>query len=182
MLSVLEDPFEFRHKRAAGVRDPKKPIVLCTPGTETYIKLTRQTPIIDAVVDINLDKPNLTAQFEISLVVGHTVNEIESEHLPPYAEDGIIDKGEGWIIQRTSPDKTHQLLVANAHHAIPVPRWSANGHGTMKIVGNEITWGVLRSALDALRTFAARHGWGLCTFEIWDGMNQVGIAKIIALT
>ncbi|KAL9009040.1 MAG: hypothetical protein Q9180_009440, partial [Flavoplaca navasiana] len=77
MLSELEDPFDFRHKRAAGVKDPKKPIILCTPGTETYIKLTRQPPIIDTVIDINLDQPNLTAQFEISSVVGLTFDEIE---------------------------------------------------------------------------------------------------------
>ena len=69
-------------------------------------------------------------------------------------------------------------MVANAHRAVPVQRWSPSGLGTEKIVGNEITWGVLRAALEAVGEFATRHGWTACGFEIWDGGNQVGRAKI----
>ena len=183
MLSVREDPFDLRHKRRAGVRDPKKPVILCTPGTETYIRLTRQLPVIDGVVEWNPDNFDLQAQNQISSLVNRTIKWIQLEHLPPNAQDGVIDKGEGWIVQRTSYEETHQLLVANAHHAIPVPRWGAAGpRGYMKSVGNEVTWGVFQAALEAYRTFAVSHGWGVCTFEIWDGMNQVGTAKIIVLT
>lgn len=50
----------------------------------------------------------------------------------------------------------------------------------MKIVGNEITWGVLQAALTGLGDFSAKHGWTICEFEIWDGLNQVGTAKLLA--
>lgn len=49
----------------------------------------------------------------------------------------------------------------------------------MKIVGNEVTWGVLKAAIAALGTFFVDTGaYSACSFEIWDGFHQVGIARI----
>lgn len=54
----------------------------------------------------------------------------------------------------------------------------------MKIEGNEITWGVLRSALTALGShmLVDAAGWSECVFEVWDGRNQVGTARIVRMT
>ncbi len=163
-----KEPLEPRLKRDAA---PKQHVIFCTPGTETFIKVTRETP--------RLDKGPLENQDQINSLVGNAWTWIDREHLPPKGQDGVINKGEGWIVQRTSPRGTHELLVANAHHIVPVPRWG--GGGSLKSVGNEVTWGVLRSALTALGRYMAQYGWTNCEFEIWDGMNQVGVARIISL-
>lgn len=167
-----EERFKPRLKRDAA---PKQHIILCTPGTETFIKLTRDTPSDN----LNVDRATLNNQEQITSLVADAWTWIDREHLPPKGQDGIINKGEGWIVQRISLRGTHKLLVANAHHIVPVPRWG--GHGTLKSVGNEVTWGVLRAALTALGDYMARYGWTICEFEIWDGRNQVGVAKIIGL-
>ncbi|KAL8907757.1 MAG: hypothetical protein Q9207_001240 [Kuettlingeria erythrocarpa] len=167
-----EEPFYSGLKRDAA---PKQYIILCTPGTETFIKLTHETRSGDSGVD----KDPLENQEQISSLISDAWTWINREHLPPKGQDGIINKGEGWIVKRTSPRGTHELLVANAHHIVPVPRWG--GGGTLKRIGNEVTWGVLRAALTALMKYMARYSWTICEFEIWDGMNQVGIAKIRSL-
>ncbi|KAI4271433.1 MAG: hypothetical protein L6R38_006876 [Xanthoria sp. 2 TBL-2021] len=171
-----EKPLDRHLKRDAALTDPKQPLILCIPGTETYIKLTRHPPSDG----LDGDKAFINDQGQMSSLVANTWTWITREHLPPKGKDGIIDKGEGWIVERKSTHGTHKLLVANAHHAVPVGRWSPNGLGTMKIVGNEITWGVLRAALTGLGEFSARHGWTVCEFEIWDGRNQAGTAKLLA--
>ncbi|CAL8581223.1 hypothetical protein XPA_006924 [Xanthoria parietina] len=175
-----EDPLdtllEGRHKRDAAPTGTRAPIVICMAGTETYIKLTRQLP----PDGMDGDTAFIKDQGQISSLVASTYAWIGANYLPPKVPDGVIDKGEGWIVQRSSRSKTHKLLVANAHHAVPVPRWSPNGHGTMKMVGNEITWGVLRVALEGLGEYSATRGWTPCEFEIWDGLNQVGMAKLVA--
>ncbi|KAL8703415.1 MAG: hypothetical protein Q9201_003386 [Fulgogasparrea decipioides] len=155
---------------------PAGPIILCTPGTETYIKLT------STASDTETEQHKIKeTQDQIAQLVGNTWNFIDREQLPPKRGDGVIDKGEGWVYERTSTHGNFKLQVANAHHKVPVPRWG--GHGTMKIVGNEVTWGVLRSALRALGVYMSKetNGWATCEFEIWDGMNQVGTARIIRL-
>ncbi len=52
---------------------------------------------------------------------------------------------------------------------------------TVRIVGNEITWGVLDAALQALGQFMVTdtYGWSECEFEVWDGENAVGRARIV---
>lgn len=171
-LGWIEGPL----KRDAAPTDANEPVILCVAASETFIKLTRR-PFADGM---DVDTAFVKDQGDISSLVASTYAWIEAEHLPPNGQDGVIDMGEGWIVQRKSPSGTHQLLVANAHHAVPLARWSPAGHGTMKIVGNEITWGVLRVALEGLGEFAATHAWTLCEFEIWDGLNQVGTAKLSA--
>ncbi|CAO1598372.1 hypothetical protein XANCAGTX0491_002141 [Xanthoria calcicola] len=171
-LGWIEGPL----KGDAAPTDANEPVILCIAASETFIKLTRR-PFADGM---DVDTAFVKDQGDISSLVASTYAWIEAEHLPPNGQDGVIDMGEGWIVQRKSPSGTHQLLVANAHHAVPLARWSPAGHGTMKIVGNEITWGVLWVALEALGEFAATHGWTLCEFEIWDGLNQVGTAKLSA--
>ncbi|KAL8919826.1 MAG: hypothetical protein Q9208_006559 [Pyrenodesmia sp. 3 TL-2023] len=163
-----------RLKRDAAPTAPKEPLILCAPGTETFIKLTREPPSDNS----NDEKAMRTS--EISSLVGNAWSWINREHLPPKGTDGVINKGEGWIVQRTSPSGTYKLQVTNAHHVVPVPRWG--GGGRMKIVGNEVTWGVLRAALAALGQYMVAYGWTICEFEIWDGRNQVGTARIVSLT
>ena len=53
-------------------------------------------------------------------------------------------------------------------------RWvtvsNANNHQT--------TWSVLARALAAVMDFMRRHEWGSTTFQIFDGVNQVGEGQI----
>lgn len=174
-----DDNFHRRIKRDAipAPTDPIQSIILCTPGTETFIKLTRKP----RNGDLNYDKSSKEIQEQIALLVGNTWTFIGREHLPPKGQDGVINNAEGWVLERTSSHGRFKLQVANAHHKVPVTRWG--GHGSMKIVGNEVTWGVLGAALSAVGQYMAgdKNAWGKCDFEIWDGRNQVGVARIVGL-
>ena len=169
-----DEGLSFR-KRDTQTTDPNAQIILCTPGTQTYIKLTRKPPNNDP----SIDRASPEIQAQIFGLVGNTFTFIEREHLEHGHEDGVIDEGEGWVLQRRSTHGTYTLQVANAHHKTYPPGFH---FGTVKIVGNEITWGVLRAALTALGEYMAIdvNRWTECEFEVWDGKNQVGTARIIA--
>ncbi|KAL8719914.1 MAG: hypothetical protein Q9225_003143 [Loekoesia sp. 1 TL-2023] len=165
------DDFLRHRKRDASPSDPTAQIILCAPGSQTYIKLTRRPS--NGVSD---DKSYQEAQEQITQLVGNTWTFIHREHLANGHEDGVIDKGEGWVLERKSSHGSFMLQVANAHHKEYYPRIHFGG---VRIVGNEITWGVLRAALMALGEYMNGE-WTECEFEIWDGKNQVGTARIVA--
>ncbi|KAL8837021.1 MAG: hypothetical protein Q9170_002675 [Blastenia crenularia] len=170
-----DDP-AYNEKRDVPPSDPHAQIVLCTPGTKTFIKLTR-TP---QGSDFSLEKADRAVQSQISELVGNTWTFIQREHVTGGHKDGVINEGEGWVLQRKSSHGTHILQVANAHHKEYYPKFHFGG---VRIVGNEVTWGVLRAALTALGNFMATdvNRWTQCTFQIWDGKNQVGTARISEL-
>lgn len=172
MLPPLDD--EPLVKRDSTPIDPLSQIILCTPGTKTYIKLTRKPPN----GDLNIDKSDREIQAQITGLIGNTWTFIQREYLMT-GKDGVIDNSEGWVLQRSSTHGSYTLQVANAHHKAYIP---SIHFGTVRIVGNEVTWGVLQSALSALGTYMVdddENGWTECEFEIWDGRNQVGTARII---
>ncbi|KAI4114624.1 MAG: hypothetical protein LQ345_004634 [Seirophora villosa] len=160
-------------RRLFSKRDPSQPLILCTPGTETYIKLTfKPTNLGNALSDSDKE-----IKGQIEGLVSNAYTYITREHLENAHKDQVINKGEGWVWTKKSTHGLFRLQVANAHHEVPVVRWG--GHGTMKIVGNEVTWGVLKAAIAALGTFFVDTGaYSACSFEIWDGFHQVGIARI----
>ena len=47
---------------------------------------------------------------------------------------------------------------------------NANNHQT--------TFGVLLQAVRAVQSWMGENRWVSCTFEIWDGVNQVGVGRI----
>lgn len=56
-------------------------------------------------------------------------------------------------------------------HAIVVSFMNANNH--------QLTYGVVRSAVAAVKGYMASDGdYGLMSFDIWDGDNQVGTGVI----
>lgn len=48
--------------------------------------------------------------------------------------------------------------------------WNTNNH--------QQTYGVLRAAIAALRSYMEAHGYGSATFTIFDGANEVGAGVI----
>ncbi|KAL8730838.1 MAG: hypothetical protein Q9166_003765 [cf. Caloplaca sp. 2 TL-2023] len=173
------DPMDKLKRDAQPPADPKAQRVLCAPGTETFIKLTRKFPYDNLMAQ----KTNEEVQIQLQSLIGNTWTFIERQHLPEGGRggrDGVIkdDKSLDWIFERASPNAAFKLLVANAHHKVYIPRLH---FGSVKIEGNEVTWGVLRAALSALGEYFSfdDYGWTRCVFEIWDGPNQVGIAQII---
>ncbi|KAL8727365.1 MAG: hypothetical protein Q9181_005741 [Wetmoreana brouardii] len=189
---MLPAPKEYANlgKRApAPPIDPLGQTILCTPGTETYIKMTRKPPHDD----LKYDKSLSDIQSQLESLIGNTWTYITREHLENGHNDSVISRTEefsraegsteqkpGWIFERTSSHGSFRLQVANAHHLVYVPRVH---FGTTKVEGNEVTWGVLRAALTALGSHMLidEAGWTECTFEIWDGFNQVGIARVVRL-
>ncbi|KAL9025706.1 MAG: hypothetical protein Q9196_005516 [Gyalolechia fulgens] len=173
MLPPVEGPGQ-RRKRDSIPSDPTARITLCTPGTKTYVRLTRKPPN----GDFNIDKSDPEIQEQITGLIANTWSFIDREHLKNGHEDGVIDKSDGWVFERTSTHGKYILQVANAHHRkyVPMIHW-----GTVKIVGYEITWGVLQSALTAVGMYMRSdvNKWTECVFQIWDGRNQVGIGRII---
>lgn len=163
-----------RRKRDSLPSDPAAQMILCTPGTRTYIKLTRKPPN----GDFNIDKSDSEIQEQLTGLLSNTWSFIDREHLKNGNEDGVIDKGEGWVYSRKSTHGKYILLIKNAHHKILVP---SVHFGKMRIVGNEVTWGVLQSALTALGIYMTEdiNKWTECEFEIWDGRYQVGMAYIM---
>ncbi|KAL8653789.1 MAG: hypothetical protein Q9210_001893 [Variospora velana] len=152
--------------------DPSQPLILCSPGTETYIKLTIKPTNVNHALGGN----DQEITEDLGGLIGNSWTYIARQYLRT-GKDGVIDKGEGIIWHKISKHGHFVLQVANAHHWKSVPSW--NGHGTMKLVGNEVTWGVLRAALTALgKHFEKTKVWSECSFEIWDGFNQVGTAML----
>ncbi|KAL8687170.1 MAG: hypothetical protein Q9218_006581 [Villophora microphyllina] len=176
-----------RKRAAAPPIDPAGQAILCTPGTETFIKMTRKPPN----GDLNFDKSRAYIQTEIEQLLGNLWTYISREHLENGHTDALISKTEnfppgpnaqpGWIFERGSQHGNFKIQIANAHHKKYVPLYP---HGTVRIVGNEITWGVLRAALTALGSHMLidAAGWTECVFEVWDGLNQVGMGRIIRMT
>ncbi|KAL8773650.1 MAG: hypothetical protein Q9209_001416 [Squamulea sp. 1 TL-2023] len=167
-------------------KDPKETIVLCAPGSETFIKLTRKFQNDD---DLMTEKNDRDIQGQIRSLVADTYTYTERERLAnPNYGDVVIDdekssgrkKAPGWIYERSSMFDTYKLQVANAYRIVPKPCWSANGHCTMHIVGKALKWGAFDTALQILGEFMItdQYGWTQCTFEIWDGPAQVGMARI----
>ncbi|KAL9602416.1 MAG: hypothetical protein Q9219_001840 [cf. Caloplaca sp. 3 TL-2023] len=162
-------------KRDAIPADTQHPrIVLCTPDTETFIKLTRLAPW----GDFELEKNSKEIQEQLQGLVSNSWSYIAREHLGNGHEDGVINAGEGWVYERQSTRGGYKLQVANSHHKKYFQRVHFGG---VEIVGNEITWGVLRAALTAVRAYMAsdKDKWTECEFQIWDGKNQVGTARIV---
>ncbi|KAL8910406.1 MAG: hypothetical protein Q9171_004279, partial [Xanthocarpia ochracea] len=145
------------------VPDPKAEVVLCASGTETFIKLTRKFPTDDPMAQKN----NRDTQEQLQGLVANTWSFIKREYLEnPQKGDAVInrnnnpfdEKSTGWIFQRTSSYSTYKLQVANYHRRKYIP----SVHGARwRIVGNEITWGVLDAALQALGQFMVTdtYGW-----------------------
>ncbi|KAL8941145.1 MAG: hypothetical protein Q9216_002410 [Gyalolechia sp. 2 TL-2023] len=161
-------------KRDSSPSDSSTQKILCTPGTKTFIKLTRKPPN----GDLNIDKSDPAIQNQITGLISDTWTYIDREHLKNGNNDSVIDKGEGWVYSRKSTHGTYGFLVKNAHHKKPVPSFH---FGTVEIVGNEVTWGVLQAALSELGIHMTENvnKWTECEFEIWDGKNQVGMAYIV---
>ncbi|KAI4283177.1 MAG: hypothetical protein L6R35_005242 [Caloplaca aegaea] len=152
--------------------DSSQPLILCAPSTETYIKLTIKPTNVNHALGGN----DQEIAEDLGGLIGNSWTYITRQYLIA-GKNGVINKGEGIIWQKISTHGHFILQVANAHHWKPVPKWG--GHGTMKIVGNEVTWAVLRAGLTALGThFQETNVWSECSFEIWDGFNQVGTAMV----
>lgn len=43
---------------------------------------------------------------------------------------------------------------------------------------HQTTWGVMGSAIVALRDYMSKNGWGGATFHIYDGANEVGAGAL----
>lgn len=139
--------------------------------------MTRKFPTIDLMVEKN----STETQDQLYSLLGNTFTWIKRERLDDLSRaDAVIhpEKDLEMIVRRASPDGRYQLQVFNAHQDVIHHRWG--GHGTKRIVGNEVTWHVLFSALGALIEYMTTnpYGWGQCYFEIWDGKIQVGWAKV----
>lgn len=48
--------------------------------------------------------------------------------------------------------------------------WNVNNH--------QVTYGVLGAAVRTLTDFFGSTGWGAATFQIWDGVNEVGMGVV----
>ncbi|KAI4233199.1 MAG: hypothetical protein LQ352_008271 [Teloschistes flavicans] len=189
MTSMLPPPkgyADIGRRQIAPPIDEAGETILCTPGTETFIKMTRKPPH----GDMNYDKSRQWIQVEIEQLLGNLWTYISRQHLENGHEDGVISKTEdvpnglrplGWIFERTSGQGNFKIQIANAHRRQFRPGYP---HGTVRIVGNEITWGVLRAALTALGSYMLidKAGWTECVFEVWDGFNQVGAGRIVRMT
>lgn len=122
-------------------------------------------------------------QSQIRELVDTTWVSVSKARIRENLEDGVIngDKNTlGVIFSRTGPFGGYKLQVANAHHKKYVPKIH---FGAVKIEGHEITWGVLSAALMTVNAFMRddHYGWTECKFEIWDGRNLVGIARIVRI-
>ena len=167
--------YDWNGKRALLGTNPKETKILCAPGTETFIKLRRQFKS-DNLLE---DKMNVDAQRWLAMLPANAVAHIWDYHLNRTgAGDGVINankQSRQWIWERVGYFGHYKLQVANAHHRIFIPWGEVIG-------GDEITWGVLKAALEALTEYMAKdtiYGWTECIFEIWDGENPVGIARIV---
>ena len=69
--------------------------------------------------------------------------------------DGVLESGGAFW-------RTNNGLVMMAHNS--------NSHQT--------SWGVMGAAIQALRDYMSRNGWGAATFHIFDGANEVGAGAI----
>ncbi|KAL8948905.1 MAG: hypothetical protein Q9222_004942 [Ikaeria aurantiellina] len=148
--------------------------VICQGGTETYIKLTPKASDFHGQLD---SKEN---QEQISQLVGNAWTYITREYLGDRDLDGVIKKAEGWVFERTSSHATFKLQIANSYERKKTYVPNVHGWLSSKLVGHEITWGVLRAALTALGTHMdIEKLWTPCSFEVWDGPNQVGIGRIV---
>ncbi|KAL8859652.1 MAG: hypothetical protein Q9178_003766 [Gyalolechia marmorata] len=163
--------------------DPHAEYILCASGTETFVKLTRKYPTLNPINQKN-DKDS---QEQLQGLVADSWSFIKREYLEnPQKGDGVInnnnnpfeEESTGWIFQRQSSHNIYKLQVANYHDK--QPGFSLN-LPTVRIVGNEITWGVLDVALQALgqHMVSDTYGWTECELEIWDGENAVGRARIV---
>ncbi|KAL8785888.1 MAG: hypothetical protein Q9213_003120 [Squamulea squamosa] len=166
-------------------KDPKATIVLCAPGSETFIKLTRKFQSDDLMTEKN--DPGIQGQIRSLVADTYTYAQRERFKNPKYGDVVIYDEKSdrgvrtpGWIYERIGMYDTYKLQVANAYRVVPKPCWSPNGHCTMQFVGKPLKWGELNTALQILGEFMVtdQYGWTQCTFEIWDGPAQVGMARI----
>lgn len=53
-------------------------------------------------------------------------------------------------------------------------RWSEIELLITSSAGRRLTWGVVGSAVEALKDFGAHEGFGVVFFKIFDGENEVG--------
>ncbi|KAL8999378.1 MAG: hypothetical protein Q9169_001804 [Polycauliona sp. 2 TL-2023] len=163
-------------KRMLTTSNPKETKILCTPGTETFIKLTRTFDSTNLLAD----KMDDNTQTRLPRLPASAILYIFDEHLNKTgAGDAVINRDKwsvGWIWERKGADGDFKLQIANGHNYQPVPFLG------LVAAGNEITWGVLKAALEALIAYMAKdeiYGWTKCRFEIWDGPNRVGFARIV---
>ncbi|KAL8668702.1 MAG: hypothetical protein Q9168_006681 [Polycauliona sp. 1 TL-2023] len=161
--------------------DPNAVKTLDWRPTKTYIKLTR---IFLTTGDLMAEKKNANLQSELDNLV-NDARGFASRHVDEviYGNRNAYDpKSHDWIYSKCNPRGNFKLSVANAHiyHRLYI---SAHGSFPPYITGNEITWSVLKVALQILDRFmtADPYGFTQCSFEIWDGENQVGKAQIVSV-
>ncbi|KAI4232952.1 MAG: hypothetical protein L6R40_007232 [Gallowayella cf. fulva] len=174
-----DDP-DDREKRDLQVpADPKAMKIICAPGTTTFIKLTRNFRSDDLMTDTKVQEQIRTLIAEAhhfiqrSRIGNSRYGDVINDDKNYFHEESL-----GWIWETVSPHANFKLQVANAHRKKPVPGFH---FGTMKIVGEDITWQVLDTALQSLGEYMSIDKYGMteCELEIWDGPVQVGSARVI---
>ncbi|KAL8685380.1 MAG: hypothetical protein Q9224_005840, partial [Gallowayella concinna] len=119
--------------------DPKAVTVLCTPGTETFIKMTRSFPSDEFMTE----KDSTETQQQLQSLIENTFTWIGRKNVQdPRHGDVIVHPQKDLvpILSRTSPHGQYQLQIFNAHRMVVHHRWSTLGHGTRRIQGKEVTW------------------------------------------
>ncbi|KAL8670130.1 MAG: hypothetical protein Q9168_005312 [Polycauliona sp. 1 TL-2023] len=167
--------YPLNDKRALHTADPTAIQILCAPGTETFIKLKRTFDSQNLLAE----KSDSNAQTSLSFLPGSAIQDISINHIHKLgAGEGVIDgnrQSREVVYEHLGGHRDYKLLVWNGHRYHFLPFGSV-------VSGNEITWGVLKAALEALIQYMVKdvvYGWTRCGFEIWDGENLVGYAKTV---
>ena len=165
-------------RQDATTPDPKAQIVLTAEPTKTSIKLTRKFPPGDLLADKN--HADIQEQLTNLLTNAHSYTARQVDGVINSSRDPDDPLSTGWIFSKCNPHGYYKLQVANAHVKFGT-RISPTFPQVARIAGHEITWAVLRVALETLYKYMQPDAYGLteCTFEIWDGENQVGKAEIV---
>ncbi|KAG8525339.1 uncharacterized protein KY384_008983 [Bacidia gigantensis] len=126
---------------------PRDQDLWCLAGTNTFV-----IPRLFAKAQVP-DSAQVIAEGTNS-TIAETIDQTQ-DHIDHY-KDGVINYGydSGW---RVHGDNFVYLEVTHAKK-------------------NQVTYGVLNSAIKALRDYMSQPGkwFGQCGFDIWDGPNQVG--------
>ncbi|KAI4235331.1 MAG: hypothetical protein LQ349_003247 [Xanthoria aureola] len=172
-------PLPQKMKRQdATTPDPKAQIVLTAEPTKTSIKLTRTFPPGDLMADKN--DAGIQEQLTNLLTNAHSYTARQVDGVINSSRDPSDPLSTGWIFSKCNPHGYYKLQVANAHVKFGT-RISPTFPQIARVAGHEITWAVLRVSLETLYKYMQPDTYGLteCTFEIWDGENQVGKAEIV---
>ncbi|KAI4284360.1 MAG: hypothetical protein L6R38_001466 [Xanthoria sp. 2 TBL-2021] len=172
-------PLPQKMKRQdATTPDLKAQIVLTAEPTKTSIRLTRAFLPGDLMADKN--NAGIQEQLINLLTDAHSYTERQVDGVINGNRDPDDPLSTGWIFSKCNPHGYYKLQVANAHLRYG-NRFSPTFPQVARIVGHEITWAVLRVALETLFKYMQPDAYGFteCAFEIWDGENQVGKAEIV---